>query len=76
MGLCFLGFISKPRLKKETAAAEALARRSRLAMNDNDPDPKDAEIARLREALAELVVQIRRGEGVDNMRTNGVPTSS
>ena len=34
-------------------------------MNDNDLNPKDAEIARLRKALAELVLQIERGDPVD-----------
>ena len=34
-------------------------------MNDNDADPKSAEIAQLRAILAELVVQIELGDPVD-----------
>jgi hypothetical protein len=35
-------------------------------MNDNDLDPKNAEIARLREALTELILQIERGDPIDS----------
>ena len=34
-------------------------------MNDNDPDPKSADIAQLRATLAQLVVQIERGDPID-----------